>query len=663
MAAKETTPAFRRLRGYAFDPSLSLRLDTRTVNKITYKVHWEELEKQVRDGKPCGSLPVGEYVEIIDVDPATGVFYPPLNLDDHYLLAQDGLEPSVSNPQFHQQMVYAVTMTTINNFERALGRKIQWAEQYWSGKGSKAKNDASRFVQRLRIYPHALRQANAYYDPNKKALLFGYFPAAPANPELHLPGGTVFTCLSHDIIAHETTHALLDGLHGRYSEATHPDTRAFHEAFADIVALFQHFTFPEVLKHQIGKTRGELDAQNLLGQLAQQFGEATGSYHSLRDAIGKYDTTEKKWKPLVPNPDDYRTKMEFHDRGAILVAAVFDAFINIYKQRAKPMLRIATGGSGVLPMGELHPDLVNELASLAAGTADRVLRMCVRALDYCPPVDINFGDYLRAIITADIDMVPDDENGYRVAFIEAFQKRGIYPQGVKSMSEEALCHDKHPTIGEAVMVEGFAELLRQFKAALAYETNRRDIHEKTRQFIAGKTGEDDNGIHAYISLDMIMHPLFSKVTGLLFPKREDCAKLGMPYSHYSKSARFQVDKMWLANRITPDGEIVNLVVLTLLQKRGVVYKEDSGELSFFTPNGDGPADGFVFRGGCTLVFDLDNLCLKYAIAKNIDDKERMVQQYLYQSGSLGGVHGLTYFDETELQQMAGPFAFMHTYAH
>jgi hypothetical protein len=58
----------------------------------------------------------------------------------------------------------------------------------------------------------------------------------------------VFTCLSHDIIAHETTHALLDGVHPRFNEPVNEDVLAFHEAFADIVALFQHFSYPGVLR-------------------------------------------------------------------------------------------------------------------------------------------------------------------------------------------------------------------------------------------------------------------------------------------------------------------------------------------------------------------------------------------------------------------------------
>ena len=113
-------------------------------------------------------------------------------------------------------------------------------------------------MQRLRIYPHALRQANAYYSPDKIALLFGYFPEMRSETDDEALGGMVFTCLSHDIVAHETTHALLDGLHRRYQEASNVDVLAFHEAFADIVAMFQHFTFPELLRFEIARTRGDL---------------------------------------------------------------------------------------------------------------------------------------------------------------------------------------------------------------------------------------------------------------------------------------------------------------------------------------------------------------------------------------------------------------------
>src|SRR6185436_19307103 len=106
-------------------------------------------------------------------------------------------------------------------------------------------------------------------------------------------------------------------------------------------------------------------------------------------------------------------------------AAVFDAFIALYKARIADLLRISTGGTGVLPSGALHPDLVRRLAEEAAKSAKHGLNICIRAVDYLPPVDVTFFEFLRALITADFDLVSDDHHNYRVAFVEAFRRRGI----------------------------------------------------------------------------------------------------------------------------------------------------------------------------------------------------------------------------------------------
>jgi hypothetical protein len=82
-------PSFRRLRGFSFDPSLATQLDTALIAEVTFKVPWE---KNLKEG------PVGQYVEVVDYDPATGCFYAPLNLNDPNILAQDGLAPSEGNP-------------------------------------------------------------------------------------------------------------------------------------------------------------------------------------------------------------------------------------------------------------------------------------------------------------------------------------------------------------------------------------------------------------------------------------------------------------------------------------------------------------------------------------------------------------------------------------
>src|SRR6185295_9289599 len=133
------------------------------------------------------------------------------------------------------------------------------------------------------------------------------------------------------------------------------------------VALFQHFSVPEALRHQVAKTRGDLTKQSLLGELAQQFGQGIGHYGALRSAIG--DTTTGEWHPLDPKKEDYQTATEAHDRGAVLVAAIFDAFLKIYQKRTVDLIRLATGGTGVLPLGDIPHTLVERLAIEASKTA------------------------------------------------------------------------------------------------------------------------------------------------------------------------------------------------------------------------------------------------------------------------------------------------------
>ena len=415
MPVTYTKPARRPLQIFGLDPMLA-RTERR---KLTVEITNELLVPG----------PQGSRIQVIDYDGATRTLFQPVDLDDPAVLMNDGLTPSESDPRFHQQMVYAVAMKTLENFEKALGRKLRFVK----GK-------------RLRIFPHAFEGANAYYDPAKVALLFGYFRADEENPGPNLPGQTVFTCLSHDIIAHETTHALVDRLRPHFTDATNLDVLAFHEGFSDIVAIFQHFSFREVLADSIQKTRSDLRSRTALVELASQFGYATGSGKALRDAVdeatGKFEDANEARSEANragnADPSQMTTLLEPHDRGSILVAAVFDAFFTVYQGRIRDLVRIATGGSGLLPAGDLHPDLVKRIAGEASKTAQHVLTMCIRAFEYLPPVDITFGDFLRAVVTADYEMVPEDEAGLRGAMIEAFRVRGIYPEDALSLAEDSL---------------------------------------------------------------------------------------------------------------------------------------------------------------------------------------------------------------------------------
>jgi hypothetical protein len=593
-------PDTRSLRVFAFDPLAATKLETLGINQTTIPVRWEDVEPG----------PVGDYLEVVDVDPATGVAYAPVDLNKPWPLSQGGLRPSEANPQFHQQMVYAVAMKTIDHFEKALGRVALWAPRLVRTRAGYE----SHFVRRLRVYPHALREANAYYSPDKHALLFGYFRASESDPGENLPGQTVFCCLSHDIVAHETTHALLDGLHRRFREPTNADVLGFHEAFADIVALFQHFTVPEALRDQIARTRGNLAQQSLLGQLAQQFGQGLGRYGALRDAIGSVE--DGQWKPTIPTPADYTNATEAHDRGAVLVAAVFDAFLNIYRTRSVDLLRLATQGTGVLPPGDIPHDLVNRLAQEASKTAEHVLNMCIRALDYSPPVDMTFGDYVRALITADRDLVPDDNRGYRVAFLQAFRRRGIFPEFVRNLSTESVCWDS-PEL-DIDIEKG----LDRMSLTWDLHTNRQGAYESSRLNAAGL----NEWIKANLDEDRARSLGFSRLPSLTVGNED------------GKLSPFEIHSVRPVRRVGPDGQQRLDLVVEITQ-------------SWSRPGGE------KYRGGSTVIIDLEQKCLKYVVRKRVGQAQRISKQQGFRLSLADASIRSTYYDD--FARGREPFAMLH----
>jgi protease I len=157
---------------------------------------------------------------IIDYDASNRILYRPAPYKATDLLKV------VSNPEkdraFQARNVYAIVMRVLARFERALGRRVRWS---FPG-------------HQLTIAPHAFQDLNAFYSKEDRAIFFGYYPG---------DSGMVFTCLSHEVVAHETTHALVDGLRDGYLRPSSPDQAAFHEGFADIVALFSVLSLREVV--------------------------------------------------------------------------------------------------------------------------------------------------------------------------------------------------------------------------------------------------------------------------------------------------------------------------------------------------------------------------------------------------------------------------------
>lgn len=557
---KAADPLYRPLRIYALDPALP-RLEgwIATVN-----VPFEPLEPGF----------IGRVFEIDARDGGNGQQYRHLDLDDRTVLLNDGRNPSPSDPLFHQQMVYAVCSLVYASFKTALGRDLAWG-----------------FVQgprvtraQLLLRPYAMLENNAYYDEQNGELAFGYFKAEGTVYGRNLPKGLVFTSLSHDIIAHELTHALLDGLRARFMLATGPDVLAFHEGFADLVAIFQHFSYEKVVHSALARARGKLEDAINLTSVAQQFGQTVGEHQALRSAIDSDPAKPKRYDPAL----------EEHQLGSVLVSAVFDAFLTIFRRKTARYIRLATGGTGVLPHGELASDLQTILAAKASRLAAQFQAICIRAIDYGPPVDVELGEFLRAVITADHDLVPDDEKwAYREAWVDAFRARGIYPRDVAFLSEDALLWRAPAKMVPPVQDLTFAEL--KFEGDPGRPANARELRRQ-----AGGLGRL---VTRWENLD---------VFGL--------APAGHARLHGDDIALPCVHSIRSSRRVGPDGQVVFDLIAEVTQTRKV--------------RGANNMAAFEFIGGSTIVIGPDG-AVRYVVSKSILNEERLNRQREFQSSKRG----------------------------
>lgn len=623
-------PPKRRLRIYARDPSLAASLATSDDVVATVEVRAE------RDLQPG---PVGDYLEIIDVDPATDRVYDPVDLSSLDLALSDGLKPSEGNPAFHQQMVYAVAMRTIEVFEESLGRKMLWASGRTPGMTDAEREALPAYRQRLRIYPHAIRELNAFYSPARVAILFGYAPSTASTRDTVPAGTLVFSCLSADIIAHEVTHALLDGISPALRDASNPDVLAFHEGFADIVALFEQFRIKELVRRQLARRRGNLTGgagpdvmAGQLGELAGQLGRGRGGGGALRDYAAD------RLLPPAKRQFQYNTSKDAHDLGAVLVSAVYDAFLAIARRRTDSLMRLATGGTGRLPEGELHPVLLDSLTEEVCKAASDVQRMMIRALDYLPPSDLTFGDFLRAAITADMDAWPEDRGGYRTALIEAFRGHDIYPRGLRTLSEETLSWNPPPP--ELAKFPWLTKLIKSFelqpgrdwdreRTALRADERRHAATAQIRAALERDARARGQPLHRMLGLDPT---LLAHVDSVRAKQRERGAS-----------------ELPLSQRLAFD------VILRVRQWQELPIDPD-----------DPQAGRFRFGGGATLVIDPfgleaadDTPVIRYVVVKSMTSADRLARERAWRaSGRSDGVQGA--YGAARLGLAADePFAMLH----
>ncbi len=388
-------PAMRYMTVIAQDPGVRVRGRSGPILMSRIAVPAEELIRG----------PIGYRVHVVDYDATARRFNGAHELPDRVEAEpsawQNGDPRIVGDDRFRAQNVYALVMKTLARFEFALGRRVGWSFK----------------THQLKVAPNGMLDANAFYTPREEGLVFGYFAGSS--------GDTVYTCLSHDIVVHETAHALIDGLRERYLDPSSPDQAAFHEGFADVIALLSVFSQPEVIRKLLvpstktGGSRALIDKADVtvpalrksaLFGLAEQMGR---ELEGVRGGALRHSTT------LDPEPSHLKAAefQEPHRRGEILVAAVMNGFIDAWAARIQDLGVPGQTAFAVARVAEQGADIAEALAT-----------MWIRALDYMPPVHVEFADALSAALTADTEVRPDDSRfGLREHMRRSFRAYGIRP--------------------------------------------------------------------------------------------------------------------------------------------------------------------------------------------------------------------------------------------
>jgi hypothetical protein len=202
-------------------------------------------------------------------------------------------------PEFDSAHTFAVVRETLSMYERHnSGNPIPYA---WNTAGN---------TDRITVFPRASVGANAFYSRTAKALKFLFFTPQGTQHE-------VFTCRSLDIVAHETGHAVLDGLKpGWLSSGNNPQTGGLHEAFGDLTAVFLTLSQPDQAEALVALAKADLHARQFLSSVAEEFGNAVGLQFGLRNADNDLKLSE------VGN--------EVHAISQVFTGGIYDTLADIY---------------------------------------------------------------------------------------------------------------------------------------------------------------------------------------------------------------------------------------------------------------------------------------------------------------------------------------------
>ena len=354
-----------------------------------------------------------------ELDDEQNVRYRRADLENHGVLYARRLRALAGRPRFHQQMVYAVCSNVYAAFRAALGRHLAL--------GLRRRSSRSR----LRIRPHARHEANAYYDEPTASCASATSSAGPRSPAATCPGGYVFTCLSHDIVAHEMTHALLDGLRAHFTVADRSRRarlpRGVRRPRRDLPALQLQGRGAAAIRRSRRRPREAARAD----RLARQFGHTTG--------LGSTRCAAPSTRPApAATPTALRRDLSRISRARCSWPRCSRPSSPSSTQDRARYIRLATNGTGVLPPGELPADLQDCWPRRRAGSRASSSRSVSARSTTARRSDID----VRRVPARAHHRRSRPRAGRPVGLPRGADRRvprrRIYPRDVTSLSEDAL---------------------------------------------------------------------------------------------------------------------------------------------------------------------------------------------------------------------------------
>jgi hypothetical protein len=314
----------------------------------------------------------------------------------------DGLPPVIPNvlgdliaapdtEAFDAIHTFAVVRQALTMFQHAMfPTSVPWQ---WNSRGN---------TDPIRVFPRAGETMNAFYSRKEQALKFYSFipPGAAANEP------RVYTCRSQDIVAHETGHAVLDGLKPAWILTENPpQTGALHEAFADLTAIFLMLSQPEQVAAIVTQTKANLHNKLFLADLVEDLGLALGRPTGLRNVENELTLSQ--------------VGTEVHDLAQVFTGAIYEVLADIVAFELKPNRDPA---AAVYPAAEYLCSLliraITAAPDEAATFADVVNQMLhVVELDEKPVQYRNFirnRFAIREVIASPIPLTADHVSGRKL---------------------------------------------------------------------------------------------------------------------------------------------------------------------------------------------------------------------------------------------------------